>query len=185
MSGHEWWYVSRAAGILALAAMTASVLIGLSLGGRMSGRSLLAFRRLHEQLSLTALLALGLHGEALIGDRWLRPGVLGVTVPFVMDYRPLATGAGIVAGYLALALGLSFYLRKRIGIHRWRTLHRFTAVAWGLAVVHALTAGTDADQVWLRLPTLASAAAVVALLAVRWSGASRTPRAARPASVRR
>ena len=37
-----------------------------------------------------------------------------------MEYRRLWTGLGIVAGYLAAALGLSFYARKRIGTKRWR-----------------------------------------------------------------
>ena len=43
-----------------------------------------------------------------------------------MDYRPVYTGLGIVAGYLAAALGLSFYARRRIGAKLWRKLHRAT-----------------------------------------------------------
>ena len=38
-------------------------------------------------------------------------------------------------------LGLSYYVRGRIGPARWRKLHRFTALAWVLGVVHALGAG--------------------------------------------
>ena len=50
-----------------------------------------------------------------------------------MSYRPLATGIGIIAGYLAALLGLSFYARRRIGARLWRRAHRLTIVVWLLA----------------------------------------------------
>ena len=55
-------------------------------------------------------------------------------------------------------LGLSYYVRGRIGPQRWRKLHRFTALAWVLGIVHALGAGTDAGAAWFLL-----AAAMVVL----------------------
>ena len=61
-----------------------------------------------------------------------------------MDHEPLFTGLGIIAGYLAALLGLSFYVRRRIGAKRWRTLHRCTVLVYVLGVVHTLGAGTDA-----------------------------------------
>ena len=81
---------------------------------------------LHEHAALGGLIAIAVHGITLLGDRWLDPGPAGIAVPFVMDYRPVYTGLGIVAGYLAAALGLSFYARKRIGAKLWRKLHRAT-----------------------------------------------------------
>ena len=48
-------------------------------------------------------------------------------------------------------LGLSYYVRGRIGPQRWRKLHRFTALAWVLGVVHALMMGTDAGAAWFLL----------------------------------
>ena len=57
-----------------------------------------------------------------------------------------------------LLLGLSYYARARIGVQRWRVLHRFTALAWLLGLVHALGEGTDAGQTWF----LAMTAIVVA-----------------------
>ena len=74
------------------------------------------------------------HGATLLADPWLRPGVSGVLVPFAMGYRPLFTGLGIVAGYLAALLGLSFYARRRIGARLWRKLHRATVLVWALGV---------------------------------------------------
>ena len=53
---------------------------------------------------------------------------------------------GIVGGWMFVILGLSYYVRGRIGPQRWRKLHRFTALAWVLGVVHALGVGTDAGR---------------------------------------
>jgi sulfoxide reductase heme-binding subunit YedZ len=167
---HLWWLISRSAGIVALIAMTASVILGLTLAGRVAGGRVRTFSALHEQLSLVALIGIAVHGEALLGDRFLKPGVLGIGVPFVMDYRPVATGLGIIGGYLAAALGLSFYARRRFGPKRWRQLHRFTIVAWALAVVHTLLAGTDAGSAVLRVPLLGSVGVVAALFTVRLLG---------------
>ena len=66
-------------------------------------------------------------------------------MPFTIGYRPLWTSLGIIGGYLAAILGLSFYVRRRIGARLWRRLHRLTVVVYVLALVHALGAGTDAS----------------------------------------
>ncbi len=55
---------------------------------------------------------------------------------------------GIVGGWMLAILGLSYYFRGRIGPQRWRKLHRFTALAWVLGLVHAIGQGTDAGTAW-------------------------------------
>ena len=168
---HIWWLISRSAGVTALIAMTASVILGLALAGRVAGKSQRrSFSALHEQLSLTALIAIVVHGEALLGDRFLAPGVAGITIPGVIDFKPAAVAAGIVGGYLAAFLGLSFYARRRFGGKRWRQMHRWTVLAWALAVVHTIFAGTDAQSAWLRLPLFASVGVVVMLFIARLLG---------------
>jgi sulfoxide reductase heme-binding subunit YedZ len=107
----------------------------------------------------------GLADPTLLGDRWLHPGPAGIAVPFVMDYRPVYTGFGIVAGYLAAALGLSFYARKRIGAKLWRKLHKATIAVYVLAVVHTLGAGSDVA--WVRPAMLITGAPILYLLALR------------------
>jgi sulfoxide reductase heme-binding subunit YedZ len=148
-----WWLVSRASGILALVLISLSVLMGLAMASKVL-RAPLAKRTvltLHEHVALTALVAIGVHGAALLGDHWLNPGLKGITVPFALTYRPQFTGLGILAGYLALLLGPSFYLRRRIGARRWRRLHTLIALVWLLSVVHTLGSGSDAKQLWLRV----------------------------------
>jgi sulfoxide reductase heme-binding subunit YedZ len=141
----SWWLASRASGLVALALIGLSVAIGLAMASK-------AFRRpglsrtliaVHEHAALAALVAIAVHGITLLGDRWLNPGPVGVAVPFVMDHEPVFTGIGIVAGYLAAILGLTFYVRRRIGTKRWRNMHRLTPLVYALGVAHALGAGTD------------------------------------------
>lgn len=147
-----WWLVSRAAGIVALGLVCLAVLIGLAMSTRSlsSPRMKRALLRLHEHVAIVGLVAISTHGLALLGDRWLRPGLAGVAVPFAMSYRPPFTGLGIVTGYLAALLGLSFYLRRRIGARLWRRMHRATVVVWVLGVAHTLGAGSDASTPWMR-----------------------------------
>jgi methionine sulfoxide reductase heme-binding subunit len=164
---YGWWLASRASGIVALALIALSVGVGLAMAGK-------AFRKpglprklmaLHEHAALGGLIAIAVHGITLLGDRWLDPGPAGIAVPFVMDYRPLYTGLGIVAGYLAAALGLSFYARKRIGAKLWRKLHRATIAVYVLAVIHTLGAGSDVA--WVRPAMLITGAPILYLLALR------------------
>jgi sulfoxide reductase heme-binding subunit YedZ len=130
----------------------------------------------HEQLALAGLTSIAVHGITLLGDPWLHPGLAGVAVPFAASYRPAFTALGILAGYLAALLGLSFYVRRHIGPALWRRLHRFTAVVYAMAVAHVIGAGTDAPKSWLRIGVATSAVAVVVLLALRYAAPSRARR---------
>jgi sulfoxide reductase heme-binding subunit YedZ len=169
-STHLFWLTSRAAGVSAVVLASAAVTAGLSIGaksGPLRGRSA-QLRTLHEALSLATLAALALHGLSLLADDWLRPGLGGIAIPFTMSYRPLWTGLGIIGGYGIAALSLSYYARARIGVARWRGLHRFIAVFWLLGVVHTLGAGTDAGQAWFLVLLAIVVLPPLALLGLRW-----------------
>ena len=168
-AGHELWLISRAAGIVALVLVSTSVLLGLTLAAGFAGppqrrKNLITF---HEQTANASLLAIALHGAALLGDPFLAPGLKGILIPFAIDYRPVSVAAGIIGGYAAAALGLSFYARKRVGAKRWRKLHRATPVVYVLGLIHTLGAGTDQGSSWLRAFMLASAIAAGALIITR------------------
>jgi len=184
-----WWLVSRASGIVAIALISLSVLLGLA----MAARVVPASRKrgavaLHELVAMVALLAIAAHGAALLGDHWLRPGLAGITIPFALGYRPGFTASGILAGYMALLLGPSFYARRRLGARRWRRLHRATPLVWVLAVVHTLGSGSDAGTLWLRAVVLAPVVPLAYLLVLRVLGGGRrspAPRSPRALPVRR
>lgn len=181
---YPWWLASRAAGIVAFLLIAAAVLLGLAMASKMPRRPGLKRKllKVHEQVALTALVAIGLHGVLLLGDAWLKPGITGIAVPFTLAYRPAWTGMGILAGYLALLLGPTYYWRRRIGTRRWRQIHRATVVVFALAVLHSLGSGTDGASLWLRTMVLGSAALVLALILFRYGFAGRrTKKVAVPA----
>jgi len=170
---YAWWLSSRAAGVVAFALVALSVLIGLAMANRLvRGRSVV---KLHEHLALAALASIAVHGVTLLGDAWLDPGAVGLLVPFAMEHAPFFTGLGVIAGYLAALLGLSFYLRRRIGARRWRNAHRWVVVSYALGVAHTLGAGSDASTPWLRAVLVATGAPILFLFLLRVLPASLKP----------
>jgi sulfoxide reductase heme-binding subunit YedZ len=163
-----WWLVSRASGIVAVTLISTAVCLGLAMAARLVPvRRKRGVAALHEHLAIGALVAIAVHGGSLLGDGWLRPGLAGITIPFALHYRAAFTGAGIIAGYLAVLLGPTFYLRRRIGARAWRRLHRVTPLIWILAVVHTLGSGSDASSVWLRCVVLMPVPPIVYALTMR------------------
>jgi sulfoxide reductase heme-binding subunit YedZ len=166
---HGWWLAGRASGLVALVLITISVGLGLAMAGKVMRRPGLSRKLLaiHEYTALAGLIAIAVHGITLLGDPWLNPGLSGIAVPFSIGFRPVAVALGIVGGYLAALLGLSFYLRKRIGPRLWRKAHRATVVVYVLSLGHALTAGTDATTVWFRWWVLMTAPVIGGLFVYR------------------
>ena len=162
---YAWWLASRASGIVALVLIALSVAIGLVMAAkavRKPGvpRILIA---VHEHAALAALVAIAVHGITLLGDHWLDPGILGITVPFVIDHEPVFTGLAIIGGYLAAILGLTFYLRRRIGNRRWRNAHRLTPLVYVLGVIHTVGSGSDAGTAWLTAILIATGTPILYL----------------------
>jgi sulfoxide reductase heme-binding subunit YedZ len=160
-----FWIISRAAGTTAVVLASLAVGYGLVMGGKLVKGGASDRRSIHEILSLSTMVAIAIHGLALIGDTWLHPSLLDVTVPFLGSYRTLATSIGIIAGWGMIILGLSYYARKRIGITRWKLIHRFTALAWLMGLVHTFVEGSDAGKPWfIALVGLTAAPALVLLV---------------------
>lgn len=173
------WLIARAAGLVAFALLTVSVTLGLAMSTKLLKprlqKSLLGW---HQTLIWTGLSMLVLHGGAILLDPVMRFGFLAVVVPGTAPWRPVTVASGIVAGYLMLALAVSFRVRRRIGQRRWRLLHYASFGAFALALGHALHAGTDLQG------TTGLVFAAVALMPVLWLTFARIlmPRPARPAA---
>lgn len=183
-----FWFASRAFGIVAIVMLGISVAVGLTMSGRLMARPGMAakLRRLHEASTLVTLGLIVAHGGLLLFDTYLRPGLAGIMLPFAIGYRPVFTGLGIIGAWLAAILGLSFYARRRIGARTWRKLHRFTILAYLLALVHVVGAGTNGTSPWMvALLTALTAPIVFAftyrVLPDRPKRAPRTATANRPA----
>ena len=165
--GHLFWIASRASGTVALLLASVAVAFGLMQGMRLFPRASRDLRPLHEALSLATIAAIAIHGAVLLGDAYMSPNVADLTIPFVSPYQRGWTTLGIVAGWGLIALGLSYYHRARIGVARWRRLHRFTALFWLVGLAHSLGEGSDAGQAWFLVALAIAVAPPLALLLVR------------------
>jgi sulfoxide reductase heme-binding subunit YedZ len=166
---HVLWITSRAAGSAALVLASLGVCAGLLMGGKLIRGRGIDLRAAHETLSIATLVAIVVHAVALLGDSFLNPSVADITIPFVSGYKTVWTTIGIFAGWATILLGLSFYARRWIGQRRWRSMHRFTVLAWCLGVIHSLGEGTDAGQAWFLAMTAIAVVPALVLFVARLS----------------
>jgi sulfoxide reductase heme-binding subunit YedZ len=148
--GSAPWFVSRATGFAAFAALALDVIIGLLVSTRAGDRWIARAHAidLHGWLSPVALALVVGHALILLADHYIRFDVLDLIVPFVTPYRPLAVGIGVIATYLALVVHASFGLRRRLGTRTWRRLHYLSFAAFVAASAHAIFAGSDSSRPW-------------------------------------
>ena len=162
-----WWLASRSAGVVALLCIAVSVGVGLAMAGRLRPSLARTLLSVHRQTALVGLVAIAVHAITLLGDAFLKPSIGDIVVPFTSAHEPLWTGLGVTGGWLAAILGLSYWVRHRIGAGLWRTLHRATVLVYVLAVAHTLGAGTDASEPWMRALLLVTGAPILFLFIMR------------------
>ena len=129
------WTTSRASGLAALMTASLAISCGLLMALRIPAlrRRAPELRAAHQALANATFALIGVHAVSLLLDPVLRPGLAGLLIPFAAPYRPLATALGQIAAYGMLALGATFYVRRRIGTQRWRSAHRWLPVFWLMA----------------------------------------------------
>ena len=140
-----FWILARVAGLSAFAALSISLLSGLSLRTGVldwlgSNRAL---RSLHEYTTLLWMPLGGLHIVALLLDQTSRVRPVDVIVPFLMPYGTLAIGLGTITFEVFLLVAITGLLKRRMNSQAWQWVHRLSYVAFGLLFVHALLGGSD------------------------------------------
>lgn len=150
---HIWWYISRASGLMSYLLVWLSTLWGFSISSKIFDSFL---KReftydFHEHLSLLSLGFVVVHVVTLLLDRVEPLSLLEVLIPFVSNYRPFWTGIGIIAFYLSILVTVTFYLRSRISMKSFRTIHYLSIVAYVGALFHGLYAGTDSLLNWTQI----------------------------------
>jgi DMSO/TMAO reductase YedYZ heme-binding membrane subunit len=163
------WYVARAAGIVAWALLTGSVLWGLAMTTRTFKRRV---RRpwlldLHRFLGGLALVFTVVHVAAILADTYVHFGLAEVLVPLASRWHPVAVAFGIVGFYLLAAVEVSSLARAHLPHSLWRRVHFLSFPLYVVTTVHLLTAGTDRHQAALLAAVVVSTGAIVALVAVR------------------
>ena len=145
------WDVARAGGFTAYILLTLAVAVGLMLSAQVQSPSRwprLINSELHNFLTLLSTIFLGVHILAVWIDPFTHFGWNEVFLPFVSHYRPVWMALGIVALYLGIAIGISTWLRPRIGYTWWRRLHVLTLGVYVLATIHAIATGSDTQTPW-------------------------------------
>ena len=146
------------------------MLAGILLAGkrRVPGLPRFAVEDVHRFLGILAGTFIAVHVGAVALDTVVPFSLTQLVVPFSADYRPLATGLGIVAVELLLAVAVTNRLRSRLPYRVWRRAHYATIVVWLLATVHGILSGTDRDESWLLWLYALTVAAVAGSAALRF-----------------
>lgn len=177
------WLAARALGVTAYLLLALDVTLGLLLAhprNHAAWRSTRASFPWHQLVTVFTLAFLVLHVVILAVDPLADVGVVGALVPGRSGYRPEAVAIGTVAFYALLVTAISARWTRLLPGGWWLRLHRFAAVAFVLAWVHSVLAGTDTAA--LTPLYVATGIPVLAALAHRWWSASSGPRRAAPAS---
>jgi sulfoxide reductase heme-binding subunit YedZ len=141
-TSHAFSDTTRNLGFSALIVLSASLPLGLVVGRRLvHGRRAAILYAAHRTLSMAALAIIGLHLVTLLGATSLGPSLARLAIPFLWPHRTLATGLGVLGTWILIALGPSYYLRRRFGARHWKIAHRLIAIGLLLALVHSLGGG--------------------------------------------
>lgn len=162
------WYIARASGLVAAAALIILMLSGI---GQISG---VTFRLLdpltawasHRALGITFGIAVLIHMISLLFDHFVQFNFWQIIIPWLSDFSPVSL-FGINFGSLYVALGiLAFYLTLVIIVtsliwverkpHTWKVIHLLSYLTIAFVFVHALYIGTDLTHgvfrvVWITL----------------------------------
>ncbi|MEV1046320.1 ferric reductase-like transmembrane domain-containing protein [Streptomyces sp. NPDC049916] len=183
-AGAFWMYfLSQAFGWSALLWAWGTVVLGLLLSGARPARLPLSgprLERLHRTTSLNTIALIAAHA-LLFAAELVRHDTAAwnsaVATAFVEAFVPggydsgtgrVAIPVGQAALYLAIPLGLLFYVRHRIGARTWRILHRCVIVVYVLSVWHTLLYGTNVwYDGWFRTSVWLLQIPIAALLLAR------------------
>lgn len=170
------WYAARAGGVVAYLLVSASVLAGILLAGKkqVPGLPRFAVEDVHRFLGLLAGLFIAVHVGSVFLDSVVPFSLTQLIVPFTAGYRPLATGLGVVAMELLVAVAITNRLRSRLPYRFWRRAHYATLAVWLLATVHGILSGSDRAQTWLLVLYGATVALVAVAMTLRF-GRSAAP----------
>ncbi len=164
------WDVARAGGFTAYILLALAVIVGLALSTQLQSPARwprLLNSELHNFLTLLSTIFVVVHVLAVWVDPFTRFGWNEIFIPFLSHYRTFWMALGIVALYLGIAIGVSTWLRPRIGYTLWKKLHVLTLLIFALATIHGLGTGSDTQTPWALGIYIASIALVGLLLCRR------------------
>lgn len=177
MTGQLWWYAARSGGYVAWALLSASVIWGLMLSGKLRPGQVRPnwILDLHRFLGGLASIFTAVHVITIMADSYTEFGVADVLVPFTSSWNPSAVAWGIVGMYLLAAVELTSLLKKRLSHRLWKRVHAVSLPLFAVSTVHLLAAGTDAANPLSTIAVAAVTVTVVGLTIWRVVGLRRPP----------
>lgn len=168
------WFATRGAGAVSLLMFTAATCLGLVTVVRFQAAGWPRFfnYEMHRRVSLLSIVFLAVHILTAVFDPFTSLGVAAALVPLASTYRPVPVALGVIALYLFIALTVSSLLRRHIGQKTWRAIHWTSYAMWPMALLHGITAGSDASAVWMLGIDAMCVAAVGSALAWRLTAGS-------------
>jgi predicted ferric reductase len=91
-----------------------------------------------------------LHAILLLFDRKVGFDVADILIPGMSAYRPQSVALGVLALYLLALVTFGYYVKDLVKSNWWTIAHRLVPVAWAMATLHGLWAGTDSDLLWAK-----------------------------------
>ena len=163
------WVLARSSGLVAMGLLTLSVLLGIAAGMRNSPSWWPRFvtQGVHRWAAATGVLLLVAHVASVVLDPHAEIDLLDVVVPFGVAEGSVWVGLGTLAVDLLLLIVVTSLVRTRLRPAVWRGVHVTAYAAWGLAIVHGIGVGTDAQDRWVVATTAVSVGLVVASLVLR------------------
>lgn len=170
--------VAASVGFLSLAALWVGMLFGTTLR---SGWATSRIRHqtiygLHMNLVLFGLWLGLVHAFAQLAVpngkvRWIDEGV-----PFTNQFDPIGIGLGTLAIEMLVAFAASVLVQRKLGYHRWRTLHSLAYFAYTVLGAHVLVAGSDVASLPVRLVIVSAWAIAILAGMVTFPAVARLPR---------
>ncbi|WP_240695867.1 hypothetical protein [Candidatus Chloroploca sp. Khr17] len=144
-----YWYLARSSAMVAYALLWLSMVFGLLMTNRLARLwpgGPIAFD-LHQHTSLLGLAFAIFHGLILLGDTYIQASLWQLLVPFAYQgFAPFWVGLGQLALYGLALVGLSFYIKDRIGRSMWRLIHFLSFLVFIFALVHGIWSGSDSSN---------------------------------------
>lgn len=155
----QWW-ASRATGFLAYVALWVAMILGLMISARgldgvINRKTVL---ELHQQWTLSAVVAIGLHVAVIVTDEYVEMSWLGAAVPGESAYLPGPVALGTIGMWGVAVLALSSWLQRRVGYTTWRVIHASAFGTFVISLVHGWVSGTDSATVGAQALYLGTAA---------------------------
>jgi Predicted ferric reductase len=162
------WAFGRVSGIVALALITVSVILGIvTRSGRpVPGMPRFSIVLVHRNVAIMASVFVVLHVGMLMLDSFAKLNPVDIVVPFLGSFKPFWQGLGTVAVDLLIAILASSLLRRWLGVRIFRAIHWFTYAMWPIALIHAIGNGTNGTSPWFLVS--AAVACLLVALAIAW-----------------